>query len=298
MNSTEKHNWRGYLFILPLMLILGVFVIYSFILLVQGSFFKTDLLFNRSKFVGLQYYKIALQDPYFFKAIINTLVFAASSVFFGISLGFIFSVFLAFSIKGGNFFRTLFFVPTLLPNALIAAIFGGMLRYRFGALNDFLAVLRITPVHWLSDPAMAYISVLTISLFMIGIPMMYYQAELATLDKGMFESAQIDGAGFWRITTQIIFPTVIHSHKTIVMTLMLTTFRAFERVYLLTAGGPARSTEITGTYIYTFFAEGGGRNIGYVNAISTLTLILAFVMSGIILSAFNPKVVKAKRSNK
>lgn len=294
MKGLKKHNWRGYIFILPLIIILGIFVIYSFILLVQGSFFKTDLMFNRGDFVGLQYYKIAFKDIYFFKAILNTIVFAASSVVFGISLGFLFSVFLAFRLMGGNFFRTLFFVPTLLPNALIAAVFGGMLRFRLGALNEFLGLFKIPPVQWLSDPYLAYFSILSISLFMIGIPMMYYQAELSTLDKSMFESAQIDGAGFSTVAIRIIFPVVVHSHKTIVMTLMLTAFRAFERVYLLTQGGPARATEITGSYIYTFFAEGGGRNIGYVNAASTITLILAFIMSALILYFFSSKPKKQR----
>ncbi|RKX86909.1 MAG: sugar ABC transporter permease [Spirochaetes bacterium] len=295
MKSLERHNWRGYAFILPLMIILGIFVIYSFILMVQGSFFKTDLMFNRSDFVGFKYYKIAMTDPYFFKAILNTMVFASSSVLFGISLGFLFSVFLAFSLSGSNFYRTLFFVPTLLPNALIAVIFGGMLRFRFGALNEFLGILGIEPIRWLSDPTLAYLSILSISLYMIGIPMMYYQAELATLDKSLFESAQIDGAGFWKITSRIVFPMVIHSHKTIVMTLLLTAFRAFERVYLLTAGGPARATEITGTYIFTFFAEGGGRNIGYVNTISTITLVLAFILSALILTVFNTDFRKNRK---
>ncbi|MCP4406044.1 MAG: sugar ABC transporter permease [bacterium] len=285
----QRTDWEAYIFIFPLMAIIGVFIVYSIVLMGANSFFKVDITFARGEFVGWQYYKIALQDKYLYKAIFNTLVFAVSSVLIGLSVGFLFSVFLSFSFRGAKFFRTLFFVPTLLPNAMIAAIFGGMLRYRFGTLNEFLGFFNIPPVRWLSDPTLAYFSVMMIGIYMIGIPMMYYQAELATSNRSMYEAATIDGAGFWAITLKIIFPSVIHSHKTIIMTLMLTSFRAFERVYLLTDGGPGRATEITGTYLYTFFTEGAGTNIGFVNAVSVLILLLAFFLSAIILKFFSVK---------
>ena len=296
MSSTQhvrshlrKNEWEAYLFILPLVAIVGVLIVYSIILMGANSFYKVDITFTRGEFVGLKYYKAALQDKHLYRAILNTLVFAGGSVIFGLSIGFLFSVFLSFSFRGVRFFRTLFFVPTLLPNAMIAAIFGGMLRYRFGTLNDFLKLFGIPAVRWLSDPTLAYFSVLMIGVYMIGIPMMYYQAELATSDRAMYEAAMIDGAGFWTITGRIIFPSVMHSHKTITMTLMLTAFRAFERVYLLTDGGPGRATEITGTYLYTFFTEGAANNIGFVNAVSVLILLLAFLLSVVILKAFTLK---------
>jgi len=288
----HKHNWQGYLFILPLFIILGIFLFFSIGFMLKTSFYKVDLSFTAGKFIGLNNFRIAFSDKYFYKAVLNTLIFAFASVGFGISLGFLFSVFLCFKFAGSRVYRTLFFVPTLLPNAMIAAVFAGMLQYNYGTLNETLKFFHLDflALHWLSHPTLAYISVIGISLYMIGMPMMYYTAELATISQSMYEAATIDGAGFWDVTRRVIFPSVVYSHKTILITLILLAFRAFERVYLLTMGGPARATEITGTYLYDFFTEGAS-NVGYVSAVSIIVLGFAFILAFVLLKLFELRTV-------
>ncbi len=288
MRSTQKkHDWQGYIFILPLLIILGIFLFFSIGFMFKTSFFKVDLTFTEGTFVGWKNYRIAFHDKYLFRAIVNTIIFAAASVFFGVTAGFLFSVFLCFKFTGVRFFRTLFFVPTLLPNAMIAAVFAGMLQYNYGTLNEVLKFfhLNFLAQRWLSDPTLAYCAVLMIGLYLIGMPMMYYTAELSTISQSMYEAATMDGANFWQITISVIFPTVVYSHKTIFLTMMLLSFREFERVYLLTWGGPGHATEISGTYLYDFFTEGAS-NVGYVSAISIIVLIVALVLAVIELKFF------------
>lgn len=292
VGKKPQNDWQGYVFILPLLIILGIFLFFSIGFMFKTSFYKIDMTFSDGTFVGLRNYRIAFSDKYLFQAILNTLIFAAASVIFGITAGFVFSVFLCFKFTGVRFFRTLFFVPTLLPNAMIAAVFAGMLQYNYGTLNESLKFLHLDFLaqRWLSDPNLAYAAVLLIGLYLIGMPMMYYTAELATISPSMYEAATIDGAGFWAITTKIIFPSVIYSHKTIFLTMMLLSFREFERVYLLTWGGPGHATEISGTYLYAFFAD-VATNVGYVSAISMIVLTVALVLAVIELKIFERKTV-------
>jgi len=276
-SAIRKSNINGLIFILPLVAIIGIFLYFSFVFIIKNSFYKIDFSYKPLEYVGLRNYLIALQDKKFFHALFNNIVFALVDIFAGLSVGFILSIFLCFSFRGVRFYRTLFFVPTLLPNALLTAVFASMLQYNFGTLNTILRKigLEILAKHWLSTPGWAYISVMSIGFYLIGLPMMYYTAQLMTLEPSIFESAIIDGAGLKDMIWRILFPLLKNSHKTVTLTIMLSSFRVFERVFLLTAGGPGYATEVTGTYIYVFFSQHGQGNIGFVSALSVIVLVIA-----------------------
>ena len=131
---------------------------------------------------------------------------------------------------------------------------------------------------WLVDPELAMISVLSISVFLIGIPIMYYSAGIATVNTAVFEAALIDGANMRQILTIILYPLLENTHYTVILSMLLSSFREFERVYLLTNGGPGGATEISGTYIYKF-TKAAGANLGLVCAASLIILGIAFLIS-------------------
>ena len=116
------------------------------------------------------------------------------------------------------------------------------------------------------------------SIFMIGIPIMYYTADLTTISRSILEAATIDGAGMKDQLLLIIFPVLKNTHKTIILSMLLGGFREMERVYLMTDGGPGGSTEIIGTYIYRA-TRSAGSNIGLVCAAAIIVLIVAFIIS-------------------
>lgn len=293
----QKENKTGYLFVLPALLVMTIFIVFSIFFLVRTSLYRTDITFLNQNFVGIKNYALVFKDRIFHRALLNNLVMAAVTIFFSVGIGFPVSVFLAFGLRGSKLYRTVFFIPTLLSNALIAAIFGGLLQYSHGSLNRFLHFLKldILAQPWLSDPGWAYFSVMIISFYFIGMAIMYYTAELSTISKTVFESALIEGASLPQMMFSIIFPLVVNSHKTVTITMMLISFRAFERVFLLTGGGPGYATQIAGTYIYSFFAgESAIGNLGYASALSLVVLVISFIIAWLLLKAYNPRQESAR----
>ena len=237
-------------------------------------------------FVGLENYYLLLTHNQFYRAIFNTLLFAGIAILAGLTLGFFLAVVLSLKMRGSRFFYAVFFLPSLMPMALVASVFGVMLEFRYGALNAILraAGLDALTQRWLVDPTWAYIAVIAIFVYIIGLPIMYYTADLSTLNLSLLEAAVVDGAGTVQMFRLILFPLLRGAHKTITISILLGAFRAFEIIYLSTGGGPSGKTEITGTYLYNFATS--GLNIGYVSAASVIVLIIALGISFIQLTLY------------
>lgn len=235
----KRNNKAGFLFLLPLIVIFIGLLGYSFYFLISNSF-----------------------------------------IFCGLTFGFIIAIILNFKIKGKRFFHALFFIPSMLPIALMATVFGSMLEYKNGIVNQILRGVGLGALaqRWLADPKLAMGAVCSVSIFMIGIPIMYYTADLTTISRSILEAATIDGAGMKDQLLLIIFPVLKNTHKTIILSMLLGGFREMERVYLMTDGGPGGSTEIIGTYIYRA-TRSAGSNIGLVCAAAIIVLIVAFIIS-------------------
>jgi ABC-type sugar transport system permease subunit len=161
-----------------------------------------------------------------------------------------------------------------------------MLEYTDGIVN---ALARISGMHildqyWLSDPNLAMFSVMAVSIYIVGIPIMYYTSDISTLNNSIFEAARIDGANLFQIIILILHPLLNRTHKAIVLSLLLVGFREMERVFLMTNGGPGGSTEIIGTYIYHNIRQPGG-NLGFVSSVGVLVLLFALAIA--IVQIFN-----------
>jgi len=237
------------------------------------------LSFRNAKPVGFQNYFLVLTHDLFYQAVLNTFVFAGILVLASLTLGFGLAVTSSFKIPGRELFFSIFMLPTLIPASLIASVFASMLENRYGNLNELLRTIGLGALaqRWLVDPQLAYMAVISIFVYLIGLPILYYTADLSTIDTSVIEAAIIDGAGTIQLFRLILFPLLSNAHKTVIVTTFLSIFRAFEIVYLFTGGGPSNETDITGTYIYTFMRT--GNNIGYVSAASVIVLLLALVFS-------------------
>lgn len=274
------NNRDGYLFLLPLLIIFIGLLGYSFYFLLSNSLRDVTITFRQSEFVGLKNYETIIKDKTFWRSLLNTFVLSTANIFCGLTIGFMVSIVLNFRIKGKRFFHALFFIPSMLPIALMATVFGSMLEYRSGIVNVILrgVGLEVLAQRWLADPRLAIWAVCTVSIYLIGIPIMYYTADLTTLNKSVLEAATIDGATMRHQLFFIIYPMLKNTHKTIILSMLLGGFREMERVFLMTDGGPGGSTEIIGTYIYRA-TRSAGSNIGLVCAASVIVLIVAFVIS-------------------
>ena len=280
LKVAKKNNRAGFLFLLPLIVIFIGLLGYSFYFLISNSFRDVTITFRRSEFVGLANYQTIFKDKSFWKSLLNTFILSTANIFCGLTFGFIIAIILNFKIKGKRFFHALFFIPSMLPIALMATVFGSMLEYKNGIVNQILRGVGLGALaqRWLADPKLAMGAVCSVSIFMIGIPIMYYTADLTTISRSILEAATIDGAGMKDQLLLIIFPVLKNTHKTIILSMLLGGFREMERVYLMTDGGPGGCTEIIGTYIYRA-TRSAGSNIGLVCAAAIIVLIVAFIIS-------------------
>lgn len=277
---SHKNNKEGYLFLLPLILIFIGLLGYSFYFLIVNSFHNVTITFRSVEFAGISNYKTVILDQKFWKALLNTFLLSTANIFCGLTFGFMVSIILNFRIKGKRFFHALYFIPSMLPIALMATVFGSMLEYKTGIINQiFRGVgLDFLAQRWLADPKLAMWAVCSISIYLIGIPIMYYTADLTTISKSVLEAATIDGASFRHQVFLVIYPMLKNTHKTIILSMLLGGFREMERVMLMTDGGPGGATDIIGTYIYRA-TRSAGSNIGLVCAASVMVLLVAFLIS-------------------
>lgn len=278
--SQKRNNRAGFLFLLPLIVIFIGLLGYSFYFLIVNSFRDVTITFRHTEFTGLANYKTVLTDLKFWRSLLNTFILSAANIFCGLTFGFFIAIVLNFKMKGKRFFHALFFIPSMLPIALMAAVFSSMLEYKNGIINQLLrgVGLDVLAQRWLADPRLAIFSVCSVSVFLIGIPIMYYTADLTTISDSVLEAATMDGAKTRHQLFLVIYPMLKNTHKTIILSMLLGGFREMERVFLMTDGGPGGKTEIIGTYIYRA-TRSAGSNIGLVCAATIVVLIVAFLIS-------------------
>lgn len=271
---------RNILFIMPAMLIVVGLIVFSVVFMFRTSFLKVGLTFTNAEFIGFKNYQLILSDSNFHHALFNTFAFSTIRILIFMTIGFLLAVGLTFKFKGIKLVNAILFAPTLIPVALLALVFRNLFENRMGAINQTLRFLHLDflTINWLGRPGSAFVSIVILGAFTIGIAIMYYSADLMTVSQDVISAAIIDGAGTGTIITKILFPLMKNTHKTIVIAMLIGGIRAFGEVFMLTQGGPGGSTEIIGTYLYNFISS-GGNYIGYASALSLITMIIALLLS-------------------
>ena len=279
---TRKPGIRAFaIFFGPLIAFYALFYFFSVAFLVRTSFQNVSLSFRNAVYVGLENYRLLLDDPRFIDAVRNNLVFAAVAVVAAMTIGFFISVALWAGVRGRALLYAVFLLPTLMPIALVASVFRTMLESRFGSINEFLRDIGLEALaqRWLIDPDLAYGVIMVMFVYLIGLPILYYTSNLAIINTSALESAVLDGANPLRLMSQILFPIMRNTHKTVTLSTVLMSFRAFDIVFFSTGGGPAGRTEITGTYVYHHTTS--GIKVGFGSAAAVLVLLVSLVVSAV-----------------
>ncbi|MDO5034875.1 MAG: sugar ABC transporter permease [Actinomycetaceae bacterium] len=216
-------------------------------------------------------------DPRFWNAFKNTVIFTAVSTPLIAGLGLVFALLLDLGNKGSGFYRAALFVPYLLPVSVTTLIWGYMLNPSRGIVSRLTETLGIGVVAWLSDPrtAMAAIVITTV-WWTVGFNMILFGAGLQDIDPTLYEAASIDGAGPWQKFISITLPGLKHATLLVVVTQIIASFQIFGQVNIMTSGGPGGVTDVLVRYIY----QTGFRNsqLGYASAMSLfLFTVMVFI---------------------
>jgi len=235
------------------------------------------------RFVGLDNYLRLLQTPPFWQALANTLYFVAVGVPVSISLSLGTALLLNARVaKWQALFRTALFAPVVTTVVAVAVIWRYLLHTRYGLVNQALAAIGIDPVDWLGDPHWSMPAIILFAAWKnFGYNMVILLAALQAIPAELYESARVDGARPLRQFTDLTFPLLA---PTLVMVGILTLagyFQLFAEPYVMTQGGPLRST----VSVLYFMYEEGFRwwNLGYASAVAFLLFLIVFAVSAVLL---------------
>lgn len=266
-----------YLLLLPCFLVVIILYGYPMVLTFINSFNRVNLLTGSSDFIGLANYKSIFNDPQFYKSLSVTVKYTIITVFLKIFLGFLLAYLLSSNIFAKKQFRFLVLIPWAIPQVAVSTLWKWILDGRYGYINYFFMKLGITksPILFLSDPNIAlYCAAFVDAWLGISFVSMMFLAALEQIPTSLYEAAEIDGANKRRQFFDITLPGIKHTFVTILILVTIWTFNSFNVIYVLTQGGPMRSTE---TLIIKIYQEAFSRfNIG---ASSALTMIVVVILS-------------------
>ncbi|MBH8574004.1 sugar ABC transporter permease [Nostocaceae cyanobacterium CENA369] len=275
-NITE--NIAGYLFMIPTILVVGTFVVLPILYAVFLSLQKVKLLGGiEYKFVGFRNFRQLVEDERVWIALKNTAEYVAIVVPTQTVLALILAVTLNAGIRGKNWWRILYFLPTVTSSAVLTLIF--MWIYNTdGLLNDFLAFVGLPTYNWLGDPAVALKGIMLMNIWSTApFYMVIYLAALQDIPQKLYEAAELDGANEWQKFIYITIPILKPVTFFVVAIGVIGTFQLFDQSYIFSGGtgGPNNATLTVVLLIYQ--AVFRNLQMGYAAAI-------AFLLAAIIIT--------------
>jgi len=285
----ERKNLRsGLIFISPW--ILGFLAFTAYPLLASLWFSLCDYsVLSEPVFIGGENYRELWRDEVFWLALRNTVVFSAVSIPLGTALAIGLAVLLNQPVRGKGLFRTIFFLPSLVPAISLAILWQWMLNGSLGLVNEVLRppldlINRVLgtglqPPDWLNDPTWALWGLVLTGLWGAGNAMVIYLAGLQEIPSELYEAAEIDGAGaveqFIHITLPLLTPVIFFN----VIMGLIGSLQTFAVPYILTGGtdGPGRSLLFLATYIYQSAFDYW--NMGYASALALVLFLLILILT-------------------
>lgn len=265
-----------YVYILPTFIILILVIVVPIIYVIVQSFYTTVA--DENIFVGFRNYQLAVKDELLWTAIQNNLkLFLCVPLLTVISLA-IASV-LYNKIRGWRFYRSVIFIPYILAIPVVGIVFSYLLQYN-GVINSILrsAGLKSLALDWLGNPDLAFPSVAAVIIWkQIGFGVVLFLARMMSIDRSLYESADVDGAAWFQKFVHITIPqtkSIIEFYVIITLIEMLSW--VFNFIYVMTAGGPGNKTLVLEYLIYKKSFGGGDFNIAM--AISVILLVLAGIL--------------------
>lgn len=277
----EKSNYYGFLFASPW--IFGLLFFYAFPLISSVYFsFTSYSILQPGGFVGLQNYKDLMNDDLLWKSIYNTVYFAVLYVPLSIIFGIAFAMVLNIKVKGMAVYRTVFFLPTLVPHIALAVLWMWLLNPGFGLINGMLHSIGIDGPAWLGSETWSKPSLVFMSLWGIGQAIVIYLAGLADIPQDYYDASDVDGASWFQkistITLPLLTPVIFFN---LVMG-VIGAFQQFTLPYALTKGqgSPANSMTFYVMYLYDngfkFF------KMGYASAMAWILFVIIMLLTAII----------------
>ncbi len=287
--SRKRSKSLPYILIFPTAAFVALFTAWPVLLSFYQSFFLQRMniaKFREPTFIGWGNYIDLFTDPYFIDVIKNTLTYILGTVPISIILGFLFALLVNRKVRGIGFFRLAFFHPMVLPMVSAATIWLFFFTPDYGLFNSTLRFLGYSgPENWTGNPNLALLSVVIVAIWKnSGYYMVFYLAGLQNLPSDVYEAAALDGASGWQTLWRITFPLLRRTTLFITIIAFIDSFRTVDHIFVLTGGGPSRSSTVLLFELWLTRFE--YQDIGTSAAITVIFVIvlLAFTVTNFITS--------------
>ena len=262
---------------LPTLITMVIMTVYPMISTILYSFTNFRLLKKNTQFVGFQNYANLLSNEYFQSAILVTVKFTVLSVIFEMLLGFLFALYVDSlkSKKVQTVMRIFLLLPYLLPAVTVALSWRMMLSANYGIVNQWLTALHLPVYNWFSDIHTAFGMLVVIDIWQNS-PFVFLllYASLQSVPKDQYKAAKMDGAGRLSTLWYITIPNLKTSLALCALLRTIDSFRIFDKVNLLTGGGPANSTTTITQYIYNYGIKSLKFGLGSAGALIMTVIVL------------------------
>ncbi|MXY94435.1 MAG: sugar ABC transporter permease [Caldilineaceae bacterium SB0664_bin_27] len=266
-------------FISPWIIGFLAFFVYPLLLSLYYSFTEYNLL-QPSKWVGLQNYSNLTEDSHYLNAVGNTVYFVAFSVPLGVLTAFIIAFLLNQQLRLRVLLRMIFYIPIVVPISATAILWMWIFNSNWGLLNNLLALIGIQGPSWLGSPSWSKPSLIIMQLWLVGGSVLIFLAALQDVPRALYDAAMVDGANairrVWHVTIPMVTPAILFS----LLTGMIAAFQTFANAWIMTDGGPIRSTEFYVLYLY----DNGFRffRMGYASAMAWILFGVVVVVTVIL----------------
>ncbi|MFG6445873.1 carbohydrate ABC transporter permease [Microbacterium sp. P07] len=260
------------LFLMPAIVVLGTFVIYPIVDAGYTSLTSWNGFDPVKEFIGLGNYVRLAEDPEFWNSLLVTAIYALGVCVFSVLSGLAVALLLDAPLRGRGIYRGIYFLPAVTSSVAAAIVWKYMLDPA-GFVNATLAQFGVEGPDWLQDRWLALGALTALTVWKnIGFNAVLYLTAMQALPPAVYEAAQIDGASGWQRVRHMTVPLLAPMTFFVVVQALITSFQAFDLVYVLTGGGPRGGTDVLGMLMYrTAFRLG---DFGYGTAIAFVTLLL------------------------
>lgn len=253
---------------------------YPIVMTLVQSFHKINLLGGQMDFVGLSNFKKIFADPGFYKTLRITFKYTFVTVILKIGLGFLSAFLLSKALYGKKLLRFLFLIPWAIPQVAVSTLFTWILNGDYGYLNYFLLKFNLIsqPIRFLSNPDIALYCVGFVDAWIgISLVAMMFLSGLQAINFSLYEACEIDGGGAFRKFIDVTVPGIKQVFMTTLILVTIWTFNSFNVIYVLTQGGPMRSTE---TLIIRIYEEAFSRfDLGMSATLSVISFVILLVLT-------------------
>lgn len=277
-----RHKWEPYLWLLPSILIMTIFVVFPIGIVFKLAFSEISKAGIVGGFVGLSNFKDAVSDPVFGTVMMNTIVWVISVVGLSTLLGFIMAMVLNQEFKGRKLARSIVVFPWATSLVIQASIWNYIIKFEYGNLNNVLLNLGIIKqaINWRASYQIEFMWECGVGIF-VTIPFVTFcvLSGLQSIDAAYYEAATVDGANFWQKLFHVTIPLVRPSLTVSTVLNIIYVFNSFPIVYTITKGAPAHKTDTLITYLYmlAFYDQ----RKGPATALSVIGFVILCLVAGV-----------------